>query len=76
MKDKENLSRDLVGFGMSYEDFKTLCRLTCEDFIYFYFERSQKNNGKHTIQKENKNHDIESKPETKLFREIENVLFI
>ena len=47
LKDVEQLYRDIAGFDMSYDEFKSLCREACkEEYIYFLINRLEGKNGK------------------------------
>ena len=46
LKDNEQIYRDVVGYDMSYDEFKELCRKAWdEDYNYFFINRSKKRSG-------------------------------
>ena len=69
LKDIEHIYRDVAGFDMSYDEFKELCRKSCEeDYNYLCIDRSKKKDqGKYCICNENKRTYIEGTPQTKPF---------
>ena len=42
LKSAQNLSKDIAGFDMNYEEFKKICRKAWKDgFIYFSFDTTK-----------------------------------
>ena len=69
LKDIEHIHRDVAGYDMIYDEFKELCRKSCdEDYNYLCIDRSKKRDqGKYCICNESKRTYIEATPQTKPF---------
>ena len=69
LKDIQNIYRDIPGYGMSYDEFKQLCRKSWEeDYNYLCIDRSKKKDqGRYCICNETKNTYIQCVPETDPF---------
>ena len=69
LKDIEHIYRDVAGYDMSYDEFKELCRKSCEeDYNYPCIDRSKKRDrGKYCICNKSKNTYLEATPQTKPF---------
>ena len=69
LKNFEHIYRDVAGYDMNYDEFKDLCRKSCdEDYNYLYIDRSKKRDqGKYCVCNESKKTYTEATPQTKPF---------
>ena len=69
MEDIEHIYRDIAGFDMSYEEFKSLCREAWKENIYLLINRLEDKNGSnyHVCNESNPNYKIFN-PQTEPFQ--------
>ena len=69
LEDIENIYRDVVGYDISYDEFKHLCRKSWEeDYQYLCIDKTKKtDHGKYSFCNESKNTYIECTTEANFF---------
>ena len=78
IKDIEHKYRDIAGYGMSYDEFKELCRKSWEeDYNYLSIDTSKKRDQRrYCICNESKKTYIQATPRTKAFLKRMTPIFV